>query len=69
MDSMDETVNEKVANLIEKFPFLEKIFMYAFTNYSEKEVYALFGLNKNSISLDDFYFNEEQIKLLVKNVF
>ena len=43
--------------------------MYAFTNYSEKEVYALFGLNKNNIHLDDFYFYKEKIKLLVKNVF
>ena len=59
----------KIKSLIEEYPFLEKIFMYAFTNYSEKEVYALFGLNKNNIHLDDFYFYKEKIKLLVKNVF
>ena len=59
----------KIKSLIEEYPFLEKIFMYAFTNYSEKEVYALFGLNKNNIRLNDFYFDKEKIKLLVKNVF
>lgn len=59
----------KIKSLIEAYPFLEKIFMYAFTNYSEKEVYALFVLNKNNIRLDDFYFDKEKIKLLVKNVF
>lgn len=59
----------KIKSLIEEYPFLEKIFMYAFTNYSEKEVYALFGLNKKNIRLNDFYFDKEKIKLLVKNVF
>lgn len=59
----------KIKSLIEEYPFLEKIFMYAFTNYSEKEVYALFGLNKNNIRLDDFYFDKEKIKLLVKTIF
>ena len=63
----DDTVNKKIKSLIEEFPFLEKVFLYAFTNYSDKEVYALFGLNKNSISLDKFYFDEEKVKFLVKS--
>ena len=72
-EEINEQTSKKILytidELIEEYPFLEKIFMYAFTNYSEKEVYALFGLNKNNIRLDDFYFDKEKIKLLVKNVF
>lgn len=57
----------KIKSLIEEFPFLEKIFIYSFNNFSNKEIHALFGLNKDKYTLDDFYFDKG--KFLVKNIF
>ncbi len=58
---------DKINSLIEEFPFLEKIFIYSFNNFSNKEIHALFGLNKDKYTLDDFYFDKG--KFLVKNIF
>ncbi len=49
---------DKINSLIKEFPFLEKIFIYSFNNFSNKEIYALFGLNKDKYTLDDFYFDK-----------
>ena len=57
---------DKLKSLIDGFPFIEKIFAYSFNNFSDKEVYALFGLDKNKAVLDDFYFDKG--KLLVKDI-
>lgn len=36
-------------------------------NFSNKEIYALFGFNKDKYTLDDFYFDKG--KFLAKNIF
>lgn len=65
--SISLNTKDKIKSLIEKFTFLEKIFIYSFNNFSNKEIYALFGLNKDKYTLDDFYFDKG--KSLVKNIF
>lgn len=65
--SISLNTKDKIKSLIEKFTFLEKIFIYSFNNFSNKEIYALFGLNKDKYTLDDFYFDKG--KFLVKNIF
>ena len=65
--SISPNTQVKIKSLIEEFPFLEKIFIYSFNNFSNKEIHALFGLNKDKYTLDDFYFDKG--KFLVKNMF
>ncbi len=65
--SISPNTRVKINSLVEKFPFLEKIFIYSFNNFSNKEIHALFGLNKDKYTLDDFYFDKG--KFLVKNIF
>ena len=65
--SISPNTQVKIKSLIEEFPFLEKIFIYSFNNFSNKEIHALFGLNKDKYTLDDFYFDKG--KFLVKNIF
>ena len=65
--SISLNTKDKIKSLIEKFTFLEKIFIYSFNNFSNKEIYALFDLNKDKYTLDDFYFDKG--KSLVKNIF
>lgn len=65
--SISLNTKDKIKSLIEKFTFLEKIFIYSFNNFSNKEIYALFGLNKDKYTLDNFYFDKG--KFLVKNIF
>ena len=65
--SISPNTQVKIKRLIEEFPFLEKIFIYSFNNFSKKEIHALFGLNKDKYTLDDFYFDKG--KFLVKNIF
>ena len=65
--SISPNTRVKINSLVEKFPFLEKIFIYSFNNFSNKEIYALFGFNKDKYTLDDFYFDKG--KFLVKNIF
>lgn len=65
--SISPNTRVKINSLVEKFPFLEKIFIYSFNNFNNKEIYALFGFNKDKYTLDDFYFDKG--KFLVKNIF
>ena len=59
--SISPNTIDKINSLIKEFPFLEKVFTYSFNNISNEEVYALFGLNKDKFSLDNFYFDKGKI--------
>lgn len=65
---------DKIQGLIEEFrvgenSFLEKFFLYGFTNFNAAEVYSLFKLDKNNTDLEKMYFETTEVKKIGQKIF
>lgn len=74
MNVLDPGVREKLNCVMDEFSvegqsFLETILLYGFTNYSQEEIRALFGIDKKEIDLERVYFSYEDSKVIEKKLF
>lgn len=74
MNLLDPSMRAKINQVIDEFSvggrsFLETILLYGFTNYSYKEVDALFGLDKKGFDLEQAYFLDKNVKMIGSKIF